>query len=145
LKWFFPEIEVRRVSVSYRQSRQLNDLARAIIQELGGDTQDASLPHVNNESERPALLESADSDETNTWLADRIRHIASYLKQLPSTAIFVNSEAEIQPLADSLNEILEDDNIQVVACPRPSDGQRQRRAFLISSTSKALSSKQCFL
>ena len=119
LKWFFPEIEVRRVSVSYRQSRQLNDLARAIIQELGGDTQDASLPpHVNNDGERPALLESADSDETNTWLADRIRHIASYLKQLPSTAIFVNSEAEIQPLSDSLNEILEDDNIQVVACPK---------------------------
>ena len=119
LKWFFPEIEVRRVSVSYRQSRQLNDLARAIIQELGGDTQDASLPpHVNNDGERPALLESADADETNTWLADQVRYIASYLKQLPSTAIFVNSEAEIQPLADSLNEILEDDNIQVVACPK---------------------------
>jgi len=119
LKWFFPEIEIRRVSVSYRQSRQLNDLARAIIQELGGDTQDASLPpHVNNDGEQPALLESTNSDETNTWLADRIRYIASYLKQLPSTAIFVNSEAEIQPLADSLNEILEDDNIQVVACPK---------------------------
>jgi DNA polymerase III delta prime subunit len=119
LKWFFPEIEVRRVSVSYRQSRQLNDLARAIIQELGGDTQDASLPpHVNNDGERPALLELADSDKTQIWLADQIRYIASYLKQLPSTAIFVNSEAEIQPLADALNEILEDDNIQVVACPK---------------------------
>jgi DNA helicase IV len=119
LKWVFPEIEVRRVSVSYRQSRQLNDLARAIIQELGGDTQDASLPpHVNNDGERPALLELAGSDETQIWLAGQIRYIASYLKQLPSTAIFVNSEAEIQPLADALNEILEDDNIQVVACPK---------------------------
>ena len=119
LKWFFPEIEVRRVSVSYRQSRQLNDLARAIIQELGGDTQDASLPpHVNNDGERPALLELADSTAAQTWLAGQIRFIASYLKQLPSTAIFVNSEAEIQPLADALNEILEDDNIQVVACPK---------------------------
>ncbi len=119
LKWFFPEIEVRRVSVSYRQSRQLNDLARAIIQELGGDTQDASLPpHVNNDGERPALLELADADEAQTWLAGQIRYIASYLKQLPSTAIFVNNEAEIQPLADALNENLEDDNIQVVACPK---------------------------
>lgn len=119
LKWFFPEIEVRRVSVSYRQSRQLNDLARAIIQELGGDTQDASLPpHVNNDGERPALLELADTDQTQTWLVRQIHYIASYLKQLPSTAIFVNSEAEVQPLADALNEILEDDNIQVVACPK---------------------------
>ena len=119
LKWFFPEIEVRRVSVSYRQSRQLNDLARAIIREFGGDAQDASLPpHVNNDGEQPALLELADSDETQAWLAEQIRYIASYLKQLPSTAIFVNSEAEIQPLADALSELLEDDNIQVVACPK---------------------------
>ena len=119
LKWVFPEIEVRRVSVSYRQSSQLNELARAIIQELGGDTQNASLPpHVNNEGEMPALLESADSNKTQLWLASQIRYVARYLKQLPSTAIFVNSEAEIQPLADALNSALEDDNIQVVACPK---------------------------
>lgn len=35
---------------------------------------------------------------------------------LPSTAIFVNSEAEVEPIALALNEALAEQNIQVVAC-----------------------------
>jgi DNA helicase IV len=35
---------------------------------------------------------------------------------LPSTAIFVNSEAEVAPIADALNAALAEHNIQVIAC-----------------------------
>ncbi|MCV2419241.1 ATP-dependent helicase [Paucibacter sp. DJ4R-1] len=119
LNWVFPDIEVRRVNVSYRQSRQLNELARAIIEVLGGDAQIASMPpHVNSNAESPALLEDAMQADAVPWLAEQVRSVAGYLQQLPSTAVFVNNEADVQGLADALNEALEDDNIRVVACPK---------------------------
>lgn len=119
LKWVFPDTEVRRVNVSYRQSRQLNELAHDIIKVLGGDAQVASMPaHVSSDAEKPALLEDASKSDVVAWLATQVRAVAGYLQQLPSTAIFVNSEAEVQGLADALNEALEDDNIRVVACPK---------------------------
>ena len=120
MRWVFPEIEVREVSVAYRQSRQLNELARAIIEVLGGADPHVSLPqHVDSEGQAPALLEGADDTAAVVaWLADRIREVERFLQQLPSTAVFVNSEDEVQPVADALNAALEDSNIRVVACPK---------------------------
>ena len=122
VRWVFPDLEIREVSVSYRQSRQLNELARAIIHSVGGADQHMSLPpHVDSEGRQPALLENADGMTVIVdWLAERVCEIESFLDQLPSTAIFVNSEEEVRPLAEALNTALEDSNIRVVACP---DGQ----------------------
>jgi DNA helicase IV len=119
-KWVFPDIDIKEITVSYRQTRQLNELARAIIQVVGGMEQRVSLPiHVDNEGIAPALLESASELSVNVnWLADRIREIERFVGQLPSTAIFVNSEAEAAPLAAALNMALAEDNVQVVACPQ---------------------------
>ncbi|MHB1142839.1 MAG: ATP-binding domain-containing protein [Sulfuricaulis sp.] len=120
LKWVHPDIDIREITVSYRQSRQLNELAHAIIRAVGGTDQGASLPeHVDNEGVAPALLESAlDSQLVVNWLADRIREIERFVGQLPSTAIFVNSEANVGPVATALNTVLAEHNIQVVACPQ---------------------------
>ena len=120
LKWVFPDLDIKEITVSYRQTRQLNELARAIIQVVGGMEQRVSLPiHVDNEGIAPALLESASELSVNVnWLADRIREIERFVGQLPSTAIFVNSEAQAAPLAAALNTALAEDNIQVVACPQ---------------------------
>lgn len=118
LKWVFSDIDIKEITVSYRQSRQLNELARAIIRSVGGSDQNATLPeYVDNEGVAPALLESAlDSQTVVSWLADQVREIERFVKQLPSTAVFVNSEAEVGPLAEALNANLADDNIRAVAC-----------------------------
>lgn len=120
MKWVFPEIEVKEINVSYRQSRQLNELARALIQAAGGSGQGARLPeHVNSDGVAPALLEgTTESAEVVEWLAQRIREIERFVGQLPSIAVFVESEAEVQPIADALNAALADENTQVVACPK---------------------------
>lgn len=120
MRWVFPEIEIREVNVAYRQSRQLNELARAIISVLGGAEQHVSLPlNVDSEGRPPALLENvSDAMDTVLWLAERIREVERFLGQLPSTAVFVNAEDEVQGLADSLSAELEDSNIRVVACPK---------------------------
>lgn len=117
LQWVFPDFSIQRITVSYRQSRQLNELAQNIIRCVGGTDQDTSLPaEVNNEGVAPALLEYTTGGDVPGWLAARIREIEQFLGQLPSTAIFVNSEAEVEPLALALNEVLAEQNIQVVAC-----------------------------
>lgn len=120
MKWVYPEIEVKEINVSYRQSRQLNELARALIQAAGGSGQGANLPeHVNSDGVAPALLEgTTESAEVVEWLAQRIREIERFVGQLPSIAVFVESEAEVQPIADALNAALADENTQVVACPK---------------------------
>lgn len=120
IKWVFSEIEVKEITVSYRQSRQLNELARAIILATDKTDQGATLPeHVDSEGVAPALLEGAsDPAVVVDWLAQRIREIERFVGQLPSIAVFVESEAEVQPIADALNAALADENTQVVACPK---------------------------
>ncbi len=120
LKWVFPDLDIKEMNVSYRQSRQLNELAKAMIYAVNGKEQTISLPsEVDNEGVAPVLLESA--SETSVlvnWLANRIRDIDKFVGQLPSTAIFVNSEEEVSSLAQELNAVLVEHNIQVVACPQ---------------------------
>lgn len=120
LKWVLPDFDIKEITVSYRQSRQLNELARAMIHAVGGMEQKVSLPIcVDSEGIAPALLESApERTAVVNWLADRIREIERFVGQLPSTAIFVNSEAEVAPVAEVLNAVLAEHNIQVVACPQ---------------------------
>ncbi|WP_338890888.1 ATP-binding domain-containing protein [Aeromonas rivipollensis] len=118
LKWVFADFDIKEITVSYRQSKQLNDLARAMIRAVGGTEQDASLPaHMDSVGVAPALLEHATNAESIvSWLADRIREIERFVGQLPSTAIFVNTEDDVAPVADALNVALAEHNIQVIAC-----------------------------
>ena len=118
LKWVFADFDIKEITVSYRQSKQLNDLARAMIRAVGGTEQNASLPaHMDSVGVAPALLEHATNAEAIVgWLADRIREIERFVGQLPSTAIFVNTEDDVAPVADALNAALAEHNIPVIAC-----------------------------
>jgi len=118
LKWIFEDFDIKEITVSYRQSKQLNDLARAMIRAVGGTEQNASLPaHMDSMGVAPTLLEHATNAETIVgWLADRIREIERFVGQLPSTAIFVNTEDDVAPVAEALNTALAENNIQVIAC-----------------------------
>ncbi|RME55736.1 DNA helicase UvrD [Candidatus Parcubacteria bacterium] len=118
IKWIYPDFEIREINVSYRQSKQLNDLARAIIRAIGGSEQDINLPaHVDSSGVPPALLEHANkTDIVVNWLAERIQEIERFVGQLPSIAIFVNTENDVTLLTDALNVALSDHNIQVNAC-----------------------------
>jgi DNA polymerase III delta prime subunit len=118
LKWVFADFDIKEITVSYRQSKPLNDLARAMIRAVGGTEQKVSLPaHVDSAGVAPALLEyAAETPVVVSWLADRIREIERFVGQLPSTAIFVNSESDVAPVAEALNAALAEHNVQVIAC-----------------------------
>lgn len=119
MKWVFPEIEIKSITVSYRQSRKLNELAIALIRSVGGVDNGVALPeHMNNEGVPPVLAEGlSDHAGLVDWLAARIQEIESVLGQLPSIAILVNSEDEVQKVAEALDSVLTNLNIRAVACP----------------------------
>ena len=89
-----------------------------MIRAVAGTEQNVSLPaNMNSSGVTPALLEHAgEIAVVVSWLADRIREIERFVGQLPSTAIFVNTENDVAPVADSLNTALSEHNIQVIAC-----------------------------
>lgn len=120
LKWVFNDIDIKEINVSYRQSKELNEFARAIILAVGGTDQKVSLPkHADNEAVAPVLLESAsDLSILVKWLSERITEVERFIGQLPSIAIFVNKEEDTITVAEALNTALEDKNIRVVACPQ---------------------------
>lgn len=116
LSWSLPGLEVREITVAYRQSRQLNDLARDIISAVGGTVQNVSLPaEVDNDVASPVLLENSSQPETIEWLAARIADIERLVEQLPSIAVFVNSEDDVEPTAKALEALLSEHNIHVMA------------------------------
>jgi DNA polymerase III delta prime subunit len=118
LIWAFPRINVRPIQVSYRHSRQLNELATDIVRLCAGETVDVVLPKgVDNEGVPPVLgTDLAERDEVIDWLSRRIIEIEKFTNQLPSVAILVNEESEVGPLADGLKLALADQNLNVVAC-----------------------------
>ena len=118
LKWVFADFDIKDITVSYRQRTQLNDLVRAMIRAVAGAEQNVSLPaNMDSSGVAPALLEHAgETAVVVSWLADRIREIERFVGQLPSTAIFVNTENDVAPVADALNAALAEHNIQVIAC-----------------------------
>ncbi|TFY84487.1 DNA helicase UvrD [Pseudomonas kairouanensis] len=118
LKWVFADFDIKEITVSYRQSKQLNDLARAMIRAVAGTEQNVSLPaNMDSSGVAPALLEHArETAVVVSWLADRIREIERFVGQLPSTAIFVNTENDVAPVAEALNAALAEHNFQVIAC-----------------------------
>ena len=118
MRWAFPHIEVRPIQVSYRHSRQLNQLATEIVRLCAGQTVDVVLPKdVDNEGVPPVLgTDLAQQEDVIDWLAQRIIEIEKFTKPLPSVAILVNDEADVGPLADGLKAALADQNLNVVAC-----------------------------
>jgi integrase len=96
----------------------LNELARAIIEASRGSGNSPSVPHdIDFEGVGPALVEGC-SDQASlvSWIAERIKEIEGIVRQLPSIAIFVNEDQDVQPIADALGRALENNNIQVEAC-----------------------------
>jgi DNA polymerase III delta prime subunit len=120
--WACPGLSHQTITISYRQSSQLNELAKSIVRLGGGDDSAMALPDgVDNAGVAPVLVEHlASTADTAAWLAARIREIEAFVKMLPSIAVLVMSEGDVQPLAELLSEQLADNNIRAVPCR---DGQ----------------------
>ena len=119
LKWTLPDIDTRSIVVAYRQSKQLHDLAKNMVLASDEVSVDAALPdYVNNEGVLPILAKNLIKErEIVKWLGERIREIERFVDQLPSIAVLVNSEEQVQSLSMNLSKELSEENIRVLPCP----------------------------
>ena len=120
LTWVFSDIEIHSINVTYRHSRQLNELARNIVLLSAPDAPETQLPQrVDNEGVEPVLMTSLSGHRpVAEWLANRIGEIERFTQVLPSIAVLVNDEDDVVPLAEALSGMLASKNIRAVPCPR---------------------------
>lgn len=119
LDWVSAGIEVKPVSISYRQSRQLFDFGRALAALFENHGEVKLPPEMNNDMVDPILLLGAPAvDEVAAWLASRIAEIESAMKgeSLPTVAVLVHEEAVVRPMTEALNRAFADTNLRAIAC-----------------------------
>ena len=116
--WADDRVEIENVNIGYRQSRELNTLARAMERIISGSEQNMLFAeNGDREGVSPILVEKMPTvDQTCQWLADRIVEIEKLVAQLPSIAILVTSEDRVAPVATATNDALSAHNVNVVAC-----------------------------
>ena len=119
IAWVDPGIGVEEVTIGYRQSRELNAFARQMVRITGGTDHSVVLPEqADRDGVRPLLAEGMSNNESVCeWLGNRIIEIEDFVGQLPSIAILVSEEAQVEPVAKMLGAVLASHNVNVVACP----------------------------
>ena len=120
LLWVAPRISRREITAIFRQSHRLQQLANSILNTFEHEpvVSDTSADTVGDEVP-PVLLESHGSRALQAeWLAERIREIEASLGQVPTLAVFVSDESDVEPLTQELNRQFANDNLQAVACVR---------------------------
>lgn len=118
ISWVSSSIQARNISLIYRQSRLLNTFAGRLLKLCGGDlsTQGKLPEESNHEGVMPALLEHANEDEAADWISQRITEVERSVKQMPTVAVLLNTEADVKSMAERLTKYLEPINLRAVAC-----------------------------
>ncbi len=118
LDWLGGGIDRRSITVSYRQSRRLVDLAKQIAAMGGSQANDIVLPDRLDTEGLPPVWRTQLSDNSAVaeWLSARIREIDQMVQKTTTIAVLVNNEAQVEPLAVELNNRLEEISLHAVAC-----------------------------
>jgi len=115
--WISADCEVREVEIGYRMSRKLLDLALVVATMHGGKTPSLEKTDLLNDSKVPPLLhENLKGGDLAYWLCERICEIERSLAAVPSIAIFVECDEQIDPLLEKLRPLLAEHNLEVAGC-----------------------------
>ena len=121
MELLLPNVDVRALEKSYRQSPSLLDLAKRVYQESRGKQPiyDSFLKK-DPEEPKPLLMVDSDENERIAWMVQRILEINTAYGDVtfPSIAIFVPNESELDRTAKLMQEYDElfDVGIEVQAC-----------------------------
>ena len=115
-----PGTERKDLEISYRQSPTLLSLAQSIYEKSTGVNANYKSYIEKDEAEpKPLILVSDDEDDKLNWIAERIIEIyIAYGDSIPSIAIFLPNESELERFANKLGNLdtLSDVGILVKAC-----------------------------
>lgn len=118
LDWIAGGVLRKSITVSYRQSQRLVELAKDVASLGGSEADDIILPdRLDVEGLSPVWREGlSDHAKVSDWLTSRIHEIDRMLGRATTIAVLVNDEADVEPLALALNDRLEDISLAAVAC-----------------------------
>jgi hypothetical protein len=118
IDWIAQNLERRSITVSYRQSGRLVRFARDVAKIGGSEPSEVELPDRLDIEGVPPVWKKylLSNDERAQWLSDRIREIEAIVGKVPTIAVLVNNEEEVESLAIALNEKLQDINLAAAAC-----------------------------
>lgn len=118
-----PKLEVKSLDISYRQLPTLLDMAKELYHDdLGEYPSYRSELEKASDEPKPIMLISDDEWEKAEWISNRILDILDiYNEELPSVAIFVGDDVNIQEFIERINELGLLSGIDVVDC----SGDRQ--------------------
>jgi superfamily I DNA/RNA helicase len=117
LQWVSPDFEERKISTGYRQTSRLASLAGAIGEISGELSVHVRQPdHVQEANVAPLLAEDVGGARLAAWLNNRIGEVEQAVGKVPSIAIFVDGDEQIDPLLGHLRPMLEKRNVEVVGC-----------------------------
>ncbi|MBR1945989.1 MAG: ATP-binding domain-containing protein [Alphaproteobacteria bacterium] len=115
LKWALEKpFDSEEIKINYRLSPKLNYLAAKILKLK--TTIDISSREYQKAPSPVWLKNASNLQDTAKWIVEKINEIENHYKELPSIAVLVNSEQEVQPLANLLTEEGRDYNLSVEAC-----------------------------
>ena len=121
LKEFLPKpsIELREITVPYRQSENLYNFSSSILKMMNYETASGipNKPITMMEGVSPVLGKHLAGKDLTQWVAERITEIENLLKTIPSIAILVPEEEYVKPVAENLQKMLNlKTTIKVQAC-----------------------------
>ncbi|SBS63548.1 ATP-binding domain-containing protein [Vibrio atlanticus] len=125
LNWLFDKDCIQRITTVYRQSHKLNDFARQLLNVTGGDVESLGVipDDVHHDGVPPVLIENADLEDISLWITERVNEIHALTNQkssavtvVPTIAVLVKDESEVEAVADDLRMLLEEINLSVEAC-----------------------------
>ncbi len=130
LEGIIPEVAVRELKRTYRQSSRLLEIAKKLSRSATGE-QPALESAYRSEEIMPAPLlfqHEGDSELHGGWIVERILEIYAVGNSLPSIAVCVPNEREIDQAYDLIAVRLSEHGIQAEKCPegKIGDGQRVR-------------------
>lgn len=115
----FNNVEVRNLTISYRQSPKLMRLADAIYEhEMGQPSPYKCKLEEDDSCPNPLLLESEDEEEKAEWIAKRVLEVKQKYGFVPSIAVFVSDKQDAADLERLLRDDgrLENNGIDVKDC-----------------------------
>jgi DNA helicase IV len=118
LDWIGSGIQRKSITVSYRQSQRLVDLAKQVATIGGSQVDDIILPdRLDVEGVAPVWkTQLTNNAEKAEWLTQRIHEIDRMVQKATTIAVLVNEEEDVEALALELNDRLEEISLSAVAC-----------------------------
>lgn len=133
-KWVFPNLKIYSLKKSYRQWPTLLDVSKRMYEDdLKREAPFTSALTRQQCEPVPLAFISTNEEAKIDWLAQRINQVCENLEELPSIAIFVNDNEDINQFMEFISDHDEMQKFAIEDCTRGNQGRADSiRVFYLS-------------